>query len=78
MIQYVERRQWDGSKIHVVCPKAVDTFNTFMSGVDKGDQLRILQGTAETYEIFYKYILCFLFQVSITYPLIIYSKYLYS
>ena len=36
----VQRRKKDGTAIQVSCPKAVRLYNTFMSGVDRGDQQR--------------------------------------
>ena len=36
----VERKQRDGSVRIIPCPTAVDTYNKYMNGVDRGDQLR--------------------------------------
>ena len=39
-LQSVTRRIKDGSKVNVPCPSPVSLYNTFMRGVDRGDQLR--------------------------------------
>ena len=36
----VDRRQKDGSIKHIPCPQSVSTYNTYMNGVDRGDQLQ--------------------------------------
>ena len=63
---YVERKQLDGTKIDVTCPKAVDAYNQYMSGVDKGDQMRNYYMVRLRCMKYYKYIFWFLFDVSIT------------
>ena len=37
---FVFRRQRDGTRIQVPCPEPIITYNRFMGGVDRGDQLR--------------------------------------
>ena len=39
----VLRRQKDGSRIEVTCPTAIISYNQHMGGVDRGDQVRVLQ-----------------------------------
>ena len=34
------RKQKDGTSINITCHQAVQVYNQFMGGVDKGDQLR--------------------------------------
>ena len=36
----VLRKQKDGTRIHVPCPESIISYNMFMGGVDRGDQLR--------------------------------------
>ena len=36
----VLRRMQDGSQIPVPCPQSIILYNTYMGGVDRGDQLR--------------------------------------
>ena len=36
----VLRRQKDGTRLSVPCPEAILTYNQYMGGVDRGDQLR--------------------------------------
>ena len=62
----VQRRQKDGSKISVPCPAAIVTYNRFMAGVDRGDQLRGYYSCRTKSRKFYRYIFHFLFDVSVT------------
>ena len=62
----VERTQQDGSRINVTCPQAVASYNKYMSGVDKGDQLRNYYRVRLKSSKYYKYIFWFLFDVAIT------------
>ena len=61
----VLRRQRDGSRLSVPCPESVLTYNKYMGGVDRGDQLRGYYNCRVKSRKFYKYIY-FLFDVSIT------------
>ena len=36
----VGRRLSDGTKIDVPCPSSISEYNTYMRGVDRGDQIR--------------------------------------
>ena len=38
----VLRRQKDGSRILVPCPQSIIEYNSFMGGVDRGDQILLL------------------------------------
>ena len=62
----VERKQRDGSRINVTCPQAVASYNKYMSGVDKGDQLRNYYRVRLKSSKYYKYIFWFLFDVAVT------------
>ena len=62
----VQRRQKDGSRIPVRCTEALVLYNQYMSGVDKGDQLRQYYRVRTKSRKNYKYIFWFLFDVAIT------------
>ncbi len=62
----VRRRQKDGSAVMVPCPDSVTTYNTFMNGVDRGDQMRGYYHVRLKCVKNYKYIFWFLFDVAVT------------
>ena len=62
----VKRREPDGTTKEVQCLEVVATYNEYMSGVDKGDQLRRYYRVRLKYMKCYKYIFWFVFDVSIT------------
>ena len=60
------RQQSDGSKEEVECPLALKSYNKYMGGVDRGDQLRGYYRCKVKSRKFYKYIFYFLIDVAIT------------
>ncbi len=62
----VFRRQRDGSRQPVSCPQAIISYNQYMGGVDRGDQLRGYYKCRVKSRKFYKYIFYFLLDVAIT------------
>ena len=62
----VKRRQPDETKTDLPCPQSVVTYNGFMAGVDKGNQLCNYNKVRINCMKYYKYIFWFLFNVSIT------------
>ena len=64
--QPVQRRERDGTQKAVDCPMSVVTYNKYMAGVDKGDQLRSNYRVRLKSRKYYKYIFWFLFDVAIT------------
>ena len=62
----VLRKQKDGSCVHVPCPESIISYNKFMGGVDRGDQLRGYYRCRSKSRKFYKYIFYFLLDVAIT------------
>ena len=62
----VLQRQKDGSRISVPCPISIMDYNTYMGGVDSGDQVRGYYSCRTKCRNFYKYILHFLLDVAIT------------
>ena len=71
----VLRRQKDGSRIPVPCPEAIISYNEFMGGVDRGDQLRGYYSCRTKSRKFYKYIFYFLLDVAITNAFVLYKHY---
>ena len=61
----VLRRQLDGSRLPVPCPVSIISYNKFMGGVDRGDQLRGYYSCRTKSRKFYKYIFTFLLDVAI-------------
>ena len=62
----VQQKTQDGSRISVPCPQAVLQYNTYMGGVDRGDQLRGYYKCRSRSRKFYKYIFTFCLDVAIT------------
>ena len=58
------RQQSDGSKEEVECPLALKSYNKYMGGVDRGDQLRGYYRCRVKSRKFYKYIFYFLIDVA--------------
>ena len=69
----VQRKQKDGRRIDVECPLCVALYNKYMGGVDLGDQLRGSYHVRLKCRKNYKYVFCFLFDVSVTNALILHS-----
>ena len=62
----VLRRQKDGSKLSFSCPTATASYNKYMGGVDRGDQIRGYYSTKVKFRKFYKYIVNFLVGVALS------------
>ena len=62
----VSRKQRDGTSLEVPCPESIISYNKFMGGVDRGDQLRGYYRCRSRSRKFYKYIFFFLLDVAIT------------
>ena len=62
----VQRRQRDGTITDVACPEVVPVYNRYMSGVDKGDQLRGYYRVRLKCMKYYKYIFWFLFDIDVS------------
>ena len=60
------RQQSDGSKEEVECPLALKSYNKYMRGVDRGDQLRGYYRCKVKSRKFYQYIFYFVIGVAIT------------
>ena len=71
----VLRRQKDGTRIPVPCPESIITYNRYIGGVDRGDQLRGYYNCRVKSRKFYKYTFYFLFDVSITNAFILYKNF---
>ena len=71
----VLRRQKDGTRVSVPCPESIITYNRYMGGVDRGDQLRGYYNCKVKSRKFYKYIFYFLLDVSITNAFILYKNF---
>lgn len=71
----VNRKLHDGSTVDVSCPQCIDDYNHYMSGVDKGDQLRGYYHVRLKCRKNYKYIFWFLFDVAITNAFILMQRY---
>ena len=62
----VQRKLKDGHSITVPCPESVSSYNKFMGGVDRNDQLRKYYHFRLKSRKFYRYIFWFLVELSIT------------
>ena len=62
----VLRGQRNGSRISVACPAACVSYNKYMGGVDRGDQLRGYYHVRMKCRKFYKYVANFMLDVAIT------------
>ena len=62
----VQRRQRDASVHNISAPMGIISYNKWMGGVDRGDQLRQYYHLRLKSRKFYKYLFCFLVDVSIT------------
>lgn len=71
----VLRKQRNGSRVPVTCPKSVISYNLWTGGVDRGDQLRGYYHCRVKSRKFYKYIFYFPFDVSITNAFILYNNF---
>ena len=71
----VPRRQKDGSTLSVPCPEPIITYNKYMGGVDRGDQIRGYYNCRTKCRKFYKYLFHFAFDVSITNAFIMYKNF---
>ena len=71
----VLRKQKDGSQISVPCPQAIISYNEYMGGVDRGDQLRGYYSCRTKSRKFYKYIFYFLLDTAITNAFVLYKHY---
>ena len=71
----VLRRQRDGSQMSLPCPAAVISYNAYMGGVDRGDQLRGYYSCQSRSRKFYKYIFYFLLDTAITNAYILHTRY---
>ena len=71
----VLRRQKDGTRISVPCPTSIVDYNTFMGGVDRGDQVRGYYSCRTKCKNFYKYNFHFLLDVAITNAFILQKGY---
>ena len=72
---HVLRRQLDGTRIPVPCPESIISYNKYMGGVDRGDQLRGYYSCRAKSRKFYKYIFTFLLDVAITNAFILMKHY---
>lgn len=61
----VLRKQKNGSRLSFPCPLAIDSYNKYMGGVDRGDQLRGYYASKIKSRKYYKYISNFLVGVSL-------------
>ena len=69
----IQRKEKDGTQTTLDCPTAITTYNRYMAGVDKGDQLHQYYRLRMKFMKNYKYI--FLLDVAITNSYILYSKF---
>ena len=71
----VLRRPRDGTRISLPCPAAIVSYNTYMGGVDRSDQLRGYYSCRSKSRKFYKYIFYFLLDTAVTNAYIMYTHY---
>ena len=64
--EIIRRKQKDGKHLDVPCPLEVISYNSYMGGVDRGDQLRQYYHVRYKCHKYYKYVFWFLFDTSIT------------
>ena len=62
----VQRKEKNGTSITVKCPISVVMYGQYMRGVDRNDQLRGYYRVRLKGRKYYKYIICFLFDLAIT------------
>ena len=62
----VTHKQKDGTELEVISPESVNSYNKYMGGVDRNDQLRMYYHVRMKCWKFYKYIFRFLFDVAVT------------
>ena len=74
-VKTVQRKQSDGKLVDIQCPASVLSYNTYMGGVDRGDQLRQYYHVRYKSHKYYKYIFWFLFDTSITNSFILFNSY---
>ena len=67
----VQRKQKDGSRKTFPCPHTITTYNKYMGGVDRNDQLREYYHVRLKSRKYYKYLFWMMFDVSITNAFII-------
>ena len=63
---HVQRTQKDGTRASVQCPEAIQKYNRYVGGVDKGDQLRGYYCVRLKCQKYYKYVFWFAFDTAIT------------
>ena len=73
-ITTVPRKQKDGSTKQITCPASILSYNTYMGGVDHGDQLHGYYHVRLKNRKYYKYIFWFLFDVSITNSYVLFKE----
>ena len=71
----VRRKDRDGTVQQVPCPPSVVTYNQFMGGVNKGDQLRKYYRVRCKTVKFYRYVFWFLFDSSVLNAFILVKNY---
>ena len=69
----VRRKQKDGTRIDVECPRSVALYNQYVGGVDLSDQLCGSYHVRLKCRKKYKYIFCLLFDVAVTNALVLRS-----
>ena len=70
----VQRKARDGTSRTVCCPQSISSYNKFMGGVDRNDQLRQYYGIRIKGRKYYKYLWWFLFDVAVTNAYILCKK----
>jgi len=70
----VLRRQKDGTRKSFACPVATASYNQYMGGVDRGDQIRGYYSTNLKCRKFYKYIVNFLVGVALSNSFILHRR----
>ena len=67
--------QRDGTRISLPCPAVVISYNTYMGGVDRGDQLTGYYSCRSKSGNFYKYIFYFLLDTAVINAYILHTRY---